>query len=75
MLNNPDYASTIQHLSGTDYFLGLVTWLTKFYLLMGITIILNAIIISLFFWSMLLICRIFGIKWLDGTTKGFINRE
>ena len=74
-LNIPDYYSSVENLQGFDLIVNIIWFLITFYGTMILFIILNALLMVSICWSMLLICRLFGLPWVDGTTKGFINRE
>jgi hypothetical protein len=70
ILNIPDYVSLVtdQHLL---YF---IAWLVTFYLGIIIFILINVIFTCILLYSILIIFRILGIPWLDGTTRGVFRR-
>lgn len=74
-LDIPDYYSQLSHLTGFEFFWNMVIWMVSFYATMILFIILNALLTAAFCWSLLFVFRFFGIPWLDGTTKGYINRS
>jgi NADH:ubiquinone oxidoreductase subunit 3 (subunit A) len=74
ILPSTDYLTTFTSIGG-DPFLGFFYFLMQFYGLMIIFIILNSILLLALTWSFLVICRLLGIPWVDGTTEGFINRK
>jgi len=45
------------------------------YYCLAIHIIICMVLTSGLIWSALLLCRLLGITWVDGTVKGFLNRE
>ncbi len=67
----PDYLGQLQEPSVLGVF-GLVL---NLYSLLILSVIMNAILMSGTVWWMLFICRFLGIPWIDGTTKGFVNRR
>lgn len=56
-------------------FLIIVAFILKFYATMFIFMVLNVAFMVSSVWALLIICRVLGIRWIDGTTKGFINRS
>ena len=64
-----------------DYFLQLksfkdiVMFLIQFHLLLIVYMIMNIAVIVVFSWLLLFVFRALGIPWIDGTTKGFVNRR
>ena len=52
-----------------------LTWVFYFYISFAVYMLINALITATMIWSLLLICRLLGLPWIDGTTKGFIDRE
>lgn len=74
-LDVPDYYTPMAHLEGLDFFINMVLFIVSFYGTMIVFIILNALLTAAVCWSMLIICRLLGIRWIDGTNKGYINRE
>lgn len=67
----PDYLATLNNPSLLD----VILFLIKFQIIMFTYIILNGLCIAGIVWWMLFFCRFTGIPWIDGTTKGFINRS
>ena len=49
----------------------LVWWFISLIIYMGMITTLLLVTV----WSLLIICRIFKIPWIDGTLTGYINRE
>ena len=74
-LHVPDYLSKYQHLTGFDAIIQFIWFTITLYSTMIIFLFLNALLTATLMWSMLLICRVLGIPWIDGTTKGFLNRR
>jgi len=66
----PDYLSAMQDPSVFN----IMIFIIKFYSMMIVFMILNVLFMVSFVWSLLIICRIIGLPWIDGTTKGFVNR-
>jgi len=75
LLDTPDYYSKVAHLEGFDLIINMIWFIITMYATMIVFIILQALLVASICWSALLICRMLGIPWLDGTTKGFINRS
>lgn len=71
----PDYYSMVQKTYPGNQFIGFLIWALQFQILMIFYIIINVIFTATVLWGLLIIFRILGIPWLDGTIKGFINRE
>lgn len=71
MLNVPDYWSMLPD----HNFLTIMAFIFKFYLTMIIFMAMNILIMVSSVWGLLIICRLLGIPWVDGTKKGFINRS
>lgn len=71
MLNIPDYWSALPDHS----FLAIIGFIFKFYLTMFIFMAMNILIMVTSVWGLLIVYRILGIPWIDGTTKGLINRS
>ena len=69
-----DYYTQFSSL-GLNPILSFLLFVVQFYIFLFIFIILNALLTACFCWSLLVIYRILGIPWIDGTTKGFINRS
>lgn len=67
----PDYWSALPD----HNFLTIVMFLLKFYITMFIFMALNIALMVSSVWALLIVFRLLGIPWLDGTTKGFINRS
>lgn len=74
LLNVPDYMTQMQS-SGFSGILGCALFLVLFYLHMFVAFLINLSILLSMSWGALVLCRLFGIPWTDGTTKGFINRS
>jgi len=55
--------------------LKVLEWVFYFYLTLSIYMLINMVITATIIWILLLLYRLLGIPWFDGTTKGFINRE
>lgn len=67
----PDYLSYIQDPTIFD----IMAFVVKFYLMMFVFMVLNVAFMVASIWALLIVFRILGIPWLDGTTKGFVNRS
>ena len=67
----PDYWSQMQN----PDIMSVMVFIIKFYSMMFVFMILNVAMTISFVWSLLIICRALRIPWIDGTTKGFINRS
>jgi hypothetical protein len=67
----PDYWSQMQN----PDIMSVMVFIVKFYSMMFVFMVLNVAMTVSFVWSLLIICRVLRIPWIDGTTKGFINRE
>jgi hypothetical protein len=66
----PDYLGHLQDPTVTDVLLLMV----KFNTIMIAYMAINVLYMVGFVWWLLFICRLLGIPWVDGTTKGFVNR-
>ena len=75
LLDTPDYYSHVAHLEGFELIINMIWFIITFYASMIVFIIMNALLTAAICWSLLFIFRLLGIPWLDGTTKGFINRS
>lgn len=67
----PDYIAAMNNPSLLDVLLFLI----KFQVIMAVSVLFNALLMMGVIWWMLFFCRFTGIPWIDGTTKGFINRH
>lgn len=67
----PDYLGELQN----PGILEVGDMIIRFYALMIIYMFFNTVIMAGLVWNLLFICRLFGIPWVDGTTKGFVNRR
>jgi hypothetical protein len=66
----PDYIGQLQ----TVNILEIGDLVIKFYIVLIIYMFTNVVFMVGFVWNLLFICRLLGIPWFDGSTKGFINR-
>jgi len=71
----PNYMMLIAALPPEKQLTGFLWLMLQLYTTVFIMTILNVALILTIVWGGLLICRLLGIPWVDGTTKGFINRE
>ena len=71
----PDYFSAVQQAYPGNEFVGFLIWAVQFQIFMIIYILVNVLLTAGLLWGLLIIFRILGIPWMDGTTKGLINRE
>jgi len=67
----PDYLSYMQDPTIFD----IMAFVVKFYSMMFVFMVLNVAFMVSSIWALLIVFRVLGIPWLDGTTKGFINRS
>jgi len=71
MVHHPNYIDSIQ----PENIFQVMLWIVKFYFMLGFWIFLNTVFMVGFIWALLVVFRVMGIPWLDGTTKGFVNRS
>ena len=71
MLHHPNYIDSIQ----PENIFQVMLWIAKFYFMLGFWIFLNTVFMVGCIWALLVVFRVLGIPWLDGTTKGFVNRS
>ncbi len=73
-LNMPDYLShaSLDFWQAGWQFLQFVVF---FYFSLFVVILLNFLIVAVVSWGLLMVFRLLGKPWVDGTTKGFINRR
>lgn len=67
----PDYWT---HLNNPSFF-EVMDFILIFYFHMFVFMVLNILFTIGFVWGLLILCRLLGIPWVDGTTKGFKNRS
>ena len=71
----PDNYGLIQNLPIFEQILSFMFWLVKFYGIMFLCIVIQSMILIVPCWTLLVLCRLFGLTWIDGTKKGYLNRE
>ena len=71
----PDYYTMVQQAYPDNPIWGFLVFALQFHIFMILYIIVNMLLTAGICWGLLIIFRILGIPWLDGTTKGFINRS
>jgi hypothetical protein len=69
MILPPDYL--VQFKSFKD----IVMFLIQFHVLLIVYMVMNIAVLVAVSWSLLFVFRALGIPWVDGTTKGFLNRK
>jgi len=67
----PDYYSYMNNPS----ILEMLDMVFYFYLTMTVFMVFHILFMIGFVWGLLILCRLLGIPWVDGTTKGFKNRS
>lgn len=69
IFNIPNYMN-----NSTDIF-DFLHWMVVFHSALFLYILFNAVSVLVLSYALLAIFRLFGWKWVDGTTRGFINRR
>lgn len=67
----PDYFGALENPGVVDVLLLML----RFQLFVLIGMMMNVLFTVGFVWWLLFFCRFWGIPWIDGTTKGFVNRS
>jgi hypothetical protein len=70
-----DYLSTVSGLPVNGQFTNFILFVIQLYTTIIVITILNMLLLLIASWGLLLIFRMLGIPWVDGTTKGFIDRK
>ena len=70
-----NYIEMIRQANPGNEIMGFIVFALQFQIFMVIYIIINILLTISMCWGMLVVFRILGIPWLDGTTKGFIKRS
>lgn len=74
-LSVPDYVNALGANTTYEIIANFVLWMLAFYGSMILFMALNMILIIIVSYSMLIVCRLFGIPWVDGTKSGYFNRK
>ena len=58
-----------------DILLNFLWTLAWWFIGLGIHICMITLIMVTIVWGLLFLCRLFRVPWIDGTIRGFLNRE
>lgn len=67
----PDYIGQLTNPDIAD----ILILLLKFFIFAFVGMVMNTLYVVGSVWWLLFLCRLIGIPWIDGTTKGFVNRR